>query len=101
MKIQLDSQSIQLIKKILKHQLPKHKVLVFGSRVTKNYKPHSDLDLCILGETPLTLTQLAVLKETFSESDLPIRVDIVDWATLSPEFRNVIKTKSVKLISAL
>ena len=31
------------------------------------------------------------LKEAFQESDLPIRVDLVDWHRISPEFRTVIE----------
>jgi predicted nucleotidyltransferase len=89
--IHLSSQNIQIVKNILKRNIPERHVLVFGSRVTEKFKPHSDLDLCILGETPLSFEQLDNLRESFSESDLPIRVDLVDWATITPEFRKVIK----------
>ena len=91
--LHLDLKYQQVVKKILNKNIPDRQVIVFGSRITEHYKPHSDLDLCILGDTPLTLKELASLREDFSESDLPIRVDIVDWAAITPEFRAVINAQ--------
>ena len=92
--IQLAPEHLQMVKTILKKYIPKRKVLVFGSRVTSNFKPHSDLDLCILGTRPLSLKQIAILREAFAESDLPMRVDLVDWATSTPQFQDIIKNSS-------
>lgn len=97
MKVHLCSEDLKLIKDILKHHLPNHHVLIFGSRVAAHHKPHSDVDLCILGDEPLSLKQTALLREAFSESDLPMRVDIVDWATLTSEFKNIIKKNSMQV----
>ncbi len=33
------------------------------------------------------------LREAFVQSDLPFRIDIVDWASISESFRQVIKKK--------
>jgi uncharacterized protein len=88
--IYLDDTNIKIVKAILKEHLANKKVVVFGSRVKGTIKPYSDLDLCIMDETPLSLEQLGYLKEAFSESDLPIRVDIVEWAKITPEFKDVI-----------
>ena len=95
--IQLPRRYLQIVKKILKETIPTRQVLVFGSRVTKTFKPHSDLDLCVMGHNPVSLSELASLREAFSESDLPIRVDLVDWATITPEFRAIIKNNSVEI----
>jgi type I restriction enzyme S subunit len=35
----------------------------------------------------LTLSLLAAIEHDFSESDLPFKVDVVDWAAISPAFR--------------
>lgn len=96
--VQLDPHYLQIVKEILKNNIPKRHVVVFGSRVTKTFKPHSDLDLCIMGTNPLSLEQLDNLRESFSESDLPIRVDLVDWATISPEFRAIVEKHAVKIV---
>ena len=63
----------------------------FGSRVQGNAKPFSDLDLAVMGETPLDFRQLAALKDAFAESNLPFRVDVVDWAATSEAFRGIIE----------
>ncbi len=97
MSIHLEPKHMKIVKDILKHSIPGHHVLVFGSRATSSFKPHSDLDLCILGNKPISFKQLAELREEFSESDLPIRVDIVDWATLSLQFRDIIKQNAIRV----
>lgn len=57
--------------------------------------PYSDLDLAIMTETPLTFLERDNLKEAFSESDLVWKVDIIDWASTSEEFRQIIQKKYV------
>ena len=88
--IYLDDANIKIVKEILNTGTPGRKVLVFGSRVKGNIKHYSDLDLCIMGTESLTFEVLAHLKEAFSESDLPMRVDIVEWVNITPEFQDVI-----------
>lgn len=78
------------LQRILQQHLSGYTVWAFGSRVTGSHKPYSDLDLVIVTEHPLSLEQMASLREVFDESDLSIRVDLVDWATTSDSFRRVI-----------
>jgi type I restriction enzyme S subunit len=65
-------------------------VRVFGSRAKWSAKPHSDLDLALKGKGPLPRAVLGDLAEAFSESDLPFRVDVVDWHSVAPSFQAVI-----------
>ena len=97
--IALKPHELSIVKKIIEQQLPNQNIFVFGSRATAHHKPHSDLDLCIMGEQPLSLLQLSELRETFSNSDLPMRVDIVDGLTASPEFMAIIQKNAVQLQS--
>ena len=70
---------------------PHHRAYVFGSRVVLNaadrarLKPHSDLDLLLQGPR-LKLHEAYALKEAFSESDLPMRVDTVNMDDLPREW---------------
>jgi len=65
---------------------------VFGSRVVasvedqRRVKPYSDLDIA-LAEPLLTLAQMDAMPEAFSESDLPMRVDIAIAADLPEEWK--------------
>jgi predicted nucleotidyltransferase len=80
----------QQVRVILQHYLANYSVWAFGSRVSGKPKPYSDLDLAIISQQPLSLSLLAEVAEAFSESDLPWKVDLVDWATTSERFRQVI-----------
>ena len=51
--------------------------------------------MTIITEHPLSLTKMAILKEAFDESNLSIRVDVVDWATTSESFRKIIDQDKV------
>lgn len=51
-----------------------------------------------MGNEALTISQMAHLKEDFSESILPFRVDIVDWASLSPDFQKIIKQSFIEIV---
>ena len=94
---ELDIKPVDLnaVKTILHHHIPAREVWAFGSRVTGNVKPFSDLDLAIIGSEPVPAPTLADLKDAFSESDLPFKVDIVDWAETRENFRTIIKTAHV------
>ncbi|MBF0173154.1 MAG: hypothetical protein HQL83_06875 [Magnetococcales bacterium] len=48
-----------------------------------------------MGDESLDPGILAGLKEAFSESDLPFKVDVVDWATTAEGFRGIIKRDRV------
>ncbi len=80
-----------ILQTILQEHVPERTVWLFGSRATDHARPTSDADLAILGDVPLPLLQYAHLRAAFEESSLPFRVDIVDWASTSPEFRSVIE----------
>ncbi|MBA2591068.1 MAG: nucleotidyltransferase domain-containing protein [Gammaproteobacteria bacterium] len=82
---------LDMIRRVLKSHVPEWDVWVFGSRVhERNLKPYSDLDLAVMTDKPLCALRYTGLQEAFSESDLPFKVDIVDWAAAGASFREVI-----------
>jgi type I restriction enzyme, S subunit len=84
-----------IVRDILRGQVPGYDVWAFGSRVTGKAKRYSDLDLAVLGDTALPPAVRAEMEDAFSESDLPWRVDVVDWATTSATFRAIIMREKV------
>ncbi|NBT55643.1 MAG: nucleotidyltransferase domain-containing protein [Betaproteobacteria bacterium] len=88
--ISVAPQEWAIIQGILKDIVPHRTVWAFGSRARFAAKPYSDLDLAVVGVTPLSLEESARLHEAFTQSDLPYKVDVVDWASTSPEFQAVI-----------
>lgn len=82
---------LETVLTILNQYVPDREVRAFGSRVTWTAKEFSDLDLAVMGSEPLSVSVLANLRDEFSESDLPFKVDIVDWATTKESFRRIIE----------
>ena len=82
---------------ILRECVPDRTVLAFGSGATRTAKEYSDLDLAVLGDEPLSLDTSSALTEGFLESDLPFKVDLVDWAKIDEAFRQVIRRDGVAL----
>jgi predicted nucleotidyltransferase len=89
--IDLPPAQLEQVKRILSEYVPGCAVWVFGSRIRKTAKAWSDLDLAIVGADRLERDVLGGLREAFEESGLPIRIDVLDWHAISPEFRVVIK----------
>ena len=88
--IDLNSKHLETIQRILAEHVPKCEARAFGSRVKWTAKDYSDLDLAVVGSKPLSRRQLRRLKEAFEESDVPIRVDVADWQSLTDWFKQVI-----------
>ncbi len=81
----------KIVRNILRKHVPQYEVWAFGSRATWKAKEFSDLDLAIITDQPLSLDVSASLNDDFSESDLPWKVDVVDWATTSASFRKIME----------
>ena len=90
--IDLPADHLDIVRGILRSYLPNREIWVFGSRANGAAKKYSDLDLAIVGE-PLPLELESRLADAFEESDLPIKVDIVDLNKVSPEFGALIRAK--------
>ena len=86
--LHLPSAQLEALRHILASRLPVGvKIQVFGSRATGiRLKPHSDLDLLIVGPEKLPLLLLGDLREALSESDLPFSVDIFEAQHAETEF---------------
>ncbi|NPV02821.1 MAG: nucleotidyltransferase domain-containing protein [Brevinematales bacterium] len=81
---------LEKVRVILRKYIPDMSVCAFGSRVKGNSEDYSDLDIAVLGDNGLEFSVYTRLKEEFEESDLPFRVDIVDYSKVSPEFKKII-----------
>lgn len=83
---------------IFKFLNPKdYKVFIFGSRATGKAKKFSDFDVGILGKKPISPHKLAFIEEELENSDLPFNVDVVDFSSVSKNFKKVSLSKIKKL----
>jgi predicted nucleotidyltransferase len=88
---------LEIVRALLQQYLPDAEVWAYGSRVTGKGHEASDLDLVVRDpENPqMALPCVAELKEAFEESDLPIRVDVVEWARVPESFHRNIEEQYV------
>lgn len=82
---------LRTVRHILARIVPGCEARVFGSRVSGTAKASSDLDLAVVCEGRMDFDTLRLLREAFEESDLPFRVDVLDWHAISDSFRRVIE----------
>ena len=97
--MQVSGEEIKIIIDIIKKHVPDCEVWIFGSRYHGTAKESSDLDLVVIGEYKLSLSQMADLRLAFQESDLLFSVDIIDWNKISKKFQLAI-SKGYKVIYA-
>lgn len=91
-KLELHPEWLEMISRILATHLPDAEVIAYGSRVTGTAHDGSDLDLVARNRhNPLLQAgNLGAVREAFSESNLPILVDIQDWSRIPDSFREEI-----------
>jgi predicted nucleotidyltransferase len=95
--IDVEEKDLNTVRDILGSHVPEFEVRAFGSRARGTTKKASDLDLVIMTSVPLETLRMADLKEAFIESDLPFKVDIVDWADTKDTFRKLILSEYIVL----
>ncbi len=90
-----DRQSLQAI--FASVQTP-FEVWAYGSRVTGTAHDTSDIDLVLRTPdlSPLPMEVLVTLKEKLQDSNIPVMVDLFDWARLPSAFHaNILNTYEV------
>ncbi|HJV36022.1 MAG TPA: nucleotidyltransferase domain-containing protein [Geomonas sp.] len=93
--LDLSPHDLEEMRRILRAHIPEYEVWAFGSRAKGTAKPYSDLDLAIISEEPISLATMADIREAFDDSDMTIKVDVVDWATTSEAFKRIIEEHRV------
>lgn len=81
----------------IKIHIPAATVWAFGSRVKRSHRPASDLDLAVLCDKETAKRVLPKLNEVFIESDIPFKVQLLDFNRLPENMQENIKKGSVVL----
>ena len=89
---------LETVRRILREHVSTLEVRAFGSRVDWNARETSDLDLVLMTDEPLTVSQMADLRAAFTSAALPFRVDILDWASTSEAFQRVVEAEYAVLV---
>lgn len=90
--LRLDGRHLARLCELLQRHLPAAEVWAYGSRITEQGHEGSDLDLAVRNpQAPEVETPgLGALRAALQESDLPLQVDLVDWARIPASFRREI-----------
>ncbi|QCE33304.1 nucleotidyltransferase domain-containing protein [Acetobacteraceae bacterium] len=91
--LRLEPKYLKIVQGILQKIIPDHDVAVFGSRTQPEavLRRGSDLDLALMGKNGLDLKTQSILATEFDEAPLPMKIDLVLWAEMTPEFQKLIQ----------
>lgn len=96
--IEIEPHNLDIIRNILKEYAKGIEVRTFGSRIRGTARKFSDIDIALVGNDKLSDKMISDLKEALSNSDLPYKVDILDWKAISPEFRKTIENQGFEIL---
>lgn len=90
--MEINEQHLAQLRALLQRHVPHAEVWAYGSRVSGGGHQASDVDIVLRNPRDLTKPQDAYweLKEALSESQIPLLVDVLDWARIPESFREEI-----------
>lgn len=74
---------------------PKVQILVFGSRINGTAKKYSDLDLALKCDEEIKNSKLSTLEEIIDESQIPYKVQILDYSKLTDDFKKIVDKNAI------
>lgn len=95
--LHLSSLDLKKVKSIIKKMYPHATVWAYGSRVSGKCYEGSDLDLVVVDFGAPT-HNIASLQDAFTESDIPILIDIRSWAQLPLSFQEEIRNQYIPIL---
>jgi len=98
-RLNLKPEHLAILRQILHQYLPEAEIWAYGSRINGAGHDTSDLDLVARNRTDLSLPLPGFfdIKEALSQSNLPILVDIIDWALIPETFHREIEKRYIVL----
>lgn len=82
---------------IVHRHLGRQFVYLVGSRARGPAKRFADIDILLMNEQPLSPLVRATLRYDLEESDIPYKVDLLEWAELTPAFRSRLQKQAQPL----
>jgi len=80
---------------ILTVLFPKAKIYLFGSRARGNHGPRSDIDIAIDEGKPITPNRVGEASDMLAESNIPYKIDVVDFHSASEDMKKLILTEGI------
>ena len=80
---------------ILSALFPNTKIYLFGSRARGTNQEFSDIDIALDAGTKLRRADVGEARDMLSESNIPYKIDIVDFQDISEEMRKFILQEGI------
>ena len=98
MRFGLSARDWKIIEDVLVSPIKMHggRVWIFGSRARGSHRAFSDLDVLFSVSTPLPSGELYLIKTALEESNLPMKVDLVDERDLAEAYRAQILAERIE-----
>ncbi len=77
----------------------KFKIILFGSYAHHLKNNRSDIDIAIRCQKPLLLAAWVKIEEIFENSDIPQKIDVLDYHRVNLDFQKVIDQTGVIIFS--
>jgi len=98
--IAINPRDKEILLSLLARYVPQTTVWAYGSRVSGSALPWSDLDIVVFSGAEQQ-HRISLLKEALQESNLPFRVDILEWDSLPDSFKsNITASRPAVLVKA-
>lgn len=91
--IDAKDEEIEFISKTIKKHISDCEIRVFGSRIKGKARRYSDIDIAIITNGKIEWSILGKIGDEFAESEIPYRIDIIDWNAIDESFRKIIEEK--------
>ena len=100
--IKLKEEYLNTLEALLEKYVPQAEVWAYGSRVSGEGHEARDWDMVLRNPADIKtpIRNLVDLKEAITESNLPILVDVMDWARLPEALHREIERKHLVLRKA-
>ncbi|WP_292975825.1 nucleotidyltransferase domain-containing protein [Nitrosomonas sp.] len=98
-RLQIKPRQLAMLQTLLAQHVSQAQVWAYGSRVSGNAHEGSDLDIVLRNPSNLKaeVPNRLDVQEAIQESDLPMLVDVHDWAHLPEDFHRNIERDYVEI----
>ncbi|MBI5621091.1 nucleotidyltransferase domain-containing protein [Candidatus Gottesmanbacteria bacterium] len=85
----IDDQSLATVRSVVgKHvDLTRYKAFIFGSRTHSMHRKYADIDVGLMGPVTVPTATLLRIQEDLHNADIPYLTDVVDFSSVSQDFR--------------
>lgn len=87
----IDESTQKKIITVLSALFPNAKIILFGSRARGTASEWSDIDLALDAQEKIDFIDIGEARDVLSALNIPYKIDIVDFQSVSPEMKKLIK----------